>query len=389
MERQQVTALAALDLSAAFDTVDHGVLVKLLNSKFGLSGNALLWFKTYLSPRSAEVHINKSRSQPRALNFSVPQGSICGPVLYTAYASTLQEYINSSGINLLGYADDHTAYDSFSANNLESAHIIIKNLEKTLVDINDWMNLNRLKLNPTKTEFILFGSKNQLAKCDTESLQVVNSTVEKSSVIKYLGCNMDDQLNFKEFISSKCRTISYNLLQIKQIRSYLTFESCVQLVQSLITSHLDYANSVLYGTPEVTIRRLQILQNRAAKLVLRLQHRDSSTKALKKLHWLPVRCRVNFKIACIVYKCLNDGDSPEYLKQMLQIRNSNYNIRSISTEAKTLVVPSVKRKTFASRSFAVSGPEVWNSLPVSIRNICDFKSFKRKLKTHYFTLAFH
>ena len=74
---------------------------------------------------------------------------------------------------------------------------------------------------------------------------------------------------------------------------------------------------------------------------------------------------------------------------MLQIRNSNYNIRSISTEAKTLVVPSVKRKTFASRSFAVSGPEVWNNLPVSIRNICDFKSFKRKLKTHYFTLAFH
>ena len=70
------------------------------------------------------------------------------------------------------------------------------------------MNLNRLKLNPTKTEFILFESKNQLAKCDTESLQVVNSTVEKSSVIKYLGCNMDDQLNFKEFISSKCRTIS-------------------------------------------------------------------------------------------------------------------------------------------------------------------------------------
>ena len=143
------------------------------------------------------------------------------------------------------------------------------------------MNLNRLKLNPTKTEFILFGSK--LAKCDTESLDVVNSTVEKSSVIKYLGCNMDDQLNFKEFISTKCKTNSYNLLQIKQIRSYLTFESCDQLVQSLIISHLDCANSVLYGTPYVTIRRLQILQNRAAKLVLRLQHRNSSTEVPPKL----------------------------------------------------------------------------------------------------------
>ena len=130
MERQQVTALAALDLSAAFDTVDHGILVKLLNSKFGLSGNALLWFKTYLYPRSTEVHIhiNESRSQPRALNFFVPQGSICGPVLYATYASTLQEYINSSGINLLGYADDHTAYDFLRsiADNLESEHIIIK-----------------------------------------------------------------------------------------------------------------------------------------------------------------------------------------------------------------------------------------------------------------------
>ncbi|XP_062599561.1 uncharacterized protein LOC134261111 [Saccostrea cucullata] len=210
MEKQEVTALVALDLSAAFDTVDHAILSNVLETTFGVSEVALHWFQSYLSFRKAEVHINASKSQPRFLNFSVPQGSICGPVLYTVYASTLQHYIKDSGVSLLGYADDHSAYDSFNPKSFADEKRVTTNLEKALVTINDWMNLNKLKLNPSKTEF------------------------------------------------------------------------------SLVTSHLDYANSVLYGLPECTIKRLQLLQNRAAKLVLKLRSTDSSTEALKRLHWLPL-----------------------------------------------------------------------------------------------------
>jgi hypothetical protein len=125
MEKQQVTAVIALDLSAAFDTVDHDILSNVLQTNFGVSDSALEWFKTYLSPRTAEVHINSSKSEPRNLEFSVPQG-ICGPVLYTVYASTLQHFIKDSGISLLGYADDHSAYDSFHPKSIDEEQRVIK-----------------------------------------------------------------------------------------------------------------------------------------------------------------------------------------------------------------------------------------------------------------------
>lgn len=388
MERQEVTALVALDLSAAFDTVDHSILSKVLQITFGVSESALDWFQSYLSSRRAEVHINTSKSQPRYLDFSVPQGSICGPVLYTVYASTLQQFIKDSGVLLLGYADDHSAYDSFNPKAIADEKRVITNLENVLVNINDWMNLNRLKLNPSKTEFVLFGSPQMLSLSSSTSINVVGASVNSSVCIKNLGCYLDEHLTFKKFVSEKCKTISLNLFLINNIRHYLTVDSCKLIVQSLVTSHLDYANSVLYGLPECTIKRFQLLQNRAAKLVLKWKSTDSSTEALKRLHWLPVYFRIRFKIACVVYKCLNDSESPVYLREMLSIRESPYSIRSISSVAKTLNVPAVKRKTFAARSFAISGPTVWNELPTDMRTISDFTTFKRQLKAFHYKCAF-
>jgi hypothetical protein len=147
----------------------------------------------------------------------------------------------------------------------------------------------------------------------SNSINVVGENVNTFPCIKYLGCFLDEHLTFKKFVSEKCKTISLNLYYIKRIRQYLTEDSCKQLVQSLVTSHLDYANSVLYGLPKCTIKRLQLLQNRAVKLVLKGKSADSSTEALKRLHWLPVHFRIKFEIACIVFKCLHDSESPAYL----------------------------------------------------------------------------
>jgi hypothetical protein len=276
-KKQQVTVVIALDLSAAFDTVDHSILSNVLQTTFGVSDSALEWFKTYLSPRTVEVHINSSKSEPRNLEFSVPQGSICGPVLYTVYASTLQHFIKDYGILLLGYADDHSAYDSFHPKSIEEEQAV-------LVDINNWMNLNRLKLNPSKKVFILFGSQQMVSISSSNSITIFDANVNTSPCIKYLGCFLDEHLTFKKFVSEKCKTISLNLYYIKHIRQNLTKDSCKQLVQSLVTSHLDYANSVLYGLPKCTIKILQLLQNRAAKLVLKWKSADSSTEALSYLY---------------------------------------------------------------------------------------------------------
>jgi hypothetical protein len=115
MEDQKVTALTAIDLSAAFDTVDHDALLSVLNINFGIAGKALEWFSSYLRPRSLKVNVGSHYSREKDLTFSVPQGSCAGPVLYLAYASTLRKTIHPT-LTLYGYADDHAVTKHFRAN---------------------------------------------------------------------------------------------------------------------------------------------------------------------------------------------------------------------------------------------------------------------------------
>ena len=169
MERQEVTALTALDLSAVFDTVDHEILIEVLEHQFGITNLALSWFKTYLYPRKFVVDIDGHCLREIDLKFSVPQGSLAGPMLYLAYASTLRYVIPANSmIYINGYADDHSLNKKFSANNRIEETSTIRSLQLCMTDIKDWMDSNRLKMNTTKTEFIMFGLKKQLQKCITK-----------------------------------------------------------------------------------------------------------------------------------------------------------------------------------------------------------------------------
>ena len=141
MENQRVSALVVMDLSAAFDTVDCNILLDVLSNQYGIEGKVLNWFDTYLRP-----HINGARSSIQSLDFSVPQGSCAGPMLYMAYASTLQDQV-SKGINLNGFADDHSVNKSFNLNEINDELRTIESLESSLENINSWMSSNRLQMN--------------------------------------------------------------------------------------------------------------------------------------------------------------------------------------------------------------------------------------------------
>ena len=182
MEEQCVTALVAIDLSAAFD---HNVLIKVLNKKFGLSNTALMLFESYLQPRQFKVCVKGQYSTEGDLKFSVPQGSCAGPTLYLAYASTIQEIIPKN-IDIHGYADDHVLKNKFYPSKENDEFDCVMSLEKTLVDVNEWMNQNRLKMNNAKTEYIMFGSCQQLGKCNSSGINVNGAAVERATKIKYL-----------------------------------------------------------------------------------------------------------------------------------------------------------------------------------------------------------
>ena len=115
MEKQEITNLCVIDLSASFDTVDHNVLLTVLEEKFGIKSEVLDWFDSYLRPRYLKVKIKNEYSKPQPLHFLVPQGSVAGPQLYSAYASTMAEVVEDSNIGIYGFADDHALHNGFNA----------------------------------------------------------------------------------------------------------------------------------------------------------------------------------------------------------------------------------------------------------------------------------
>ena len=313
MENQECMAVMACNLSAAFDTLHHGILLKVMSENFSVKDAALSWFDSYLRPRSCKVNIGKSYSSGRSLDFSVPQGSCAGAQLFNVYSSTLTEVVKSPlKSNLYGFADDHSVWDGFKANDWAGELECIGRLEDCAVDLKQWMDQNRLRMNSKKTEFILFGSSVQLAKCTMESLNVNGEIIPKVNVVRHLGVFLDQNLNFKHHIMTKCTSAMASLAKIKGIRNYLTKEAVETLVLSMAILHLDYCNKILTLVPDVDIKRMQLVQNIAAKLVLGKSKSDSSSQCLHELHWLPIKHRIQYKILCLVHKCL-DCKAPKYL----------------------------------------------------------------------------
>ena len=152
-------------------------------------------------------------------------------------------------------------------------------------------------------------------------------------------------------------------------------------------SHLDYSNSLYNGLPAITMDKLQITQNLAAKVILNLPKFASATIAMFELHWLPIRQRIKYKLTTIVFKCLSTNyKAPNYLTNLLvQLPKLKRNLRSSMNSSNKLVVPFVKKKTFAKCSFSVTAPRIWNDLPDNLREGANLqRTFKTKLKTHLF-----
>lgn len=379
------TLSVAVDLSAAFDTVDHGILLSVASKCFGINGSVLEWISTYLQPRTFSVIVDSKSSTTRKLSYSVPQGSVLGPVLFTWYSSTI---LTGARINqsLMAYADDHTLYDTFKAGSAISEEQCVSCMELSLVNTMTWMSANRLKMNNAKTEAIIFRSNYYNNKLTTSSITVGDATVDLTSTMKLLGVSFDCNLTLKYHIIQKCKVASYNLSLIRKIRKYLDTDTCKLVVHALVISHIDYANSLYVGLPQCTLDYLQSIQNQAAKLILNREKYSSSTQCLHDLHWLPVHHRCDYKILCLVFKCLHD-QAPQYLTEYINIRDSQYNIRSLDSATKGVKLNySRPRTTFGARSFSVYGPTAWNELPSELKLIESFDTFRAKLKTHLFNL---
>ena len=322
MDRQRVTLLVLLDLSAAFDTVDHRVLSRRLEVTYGITGTALQWFRSYLTGRTQRVYINQTYSDDFPLPHGVPQGSCLGPLLFTMYASKLFEVVKNHLPNIHAYADDTQIYLSFKPDSTAGGkQDAITALQDCITDIRSWMIADRLKLNDDKTEFMIIGTRAQLDKVNVSEIVVSQAKVPAVTIVRNLGTWLDTNLTISAHINETCQAAIYHLYNIKRISRYLSYDDRKSIVQVVIMSRIDYCNSLLVGVPSTQLSKLQRLQNAAARLVSNVAKYDHITSTLVNLHWLPVTYRVNFKIAMLAHKYIY-GNANEYLKDLIKVKST-------------------------------------------------------------------
>ena len=375
-----------IDLSAAFDTVDHRKLLKILASELHITGNAWKWFKSFLIGRTQSVFINSCMSKPLELSFGVPQGSILGPILFNIYVQSLSSVFVNNGFDTLSYADDNSGYQMFS---LSSQSTVFNSSVPNCIDsLKLWMNSYFLKINPSKTEIIVFARPLFHNGLSTTVVTLNDgATINISDRVEYLGVIFDKCLNFLKHINMITSNCYLLLNTIRRMRRFITQPEVEMLVHAVISSRLDYCNCLLFGVRKVDgLDKLQRIQNQASKLVLRKCHRQgySNTRRLKILHWLSVPKRIVFKILTVVFKCYH-SIAPTLVSSLLVLKVTNNEV-SYKYDVRTFF-PTLE---IGRRAFVYHAPRLWNCLPIELRK-CETKDvFKNQLKTylwqHYDTL---
>ena len=369
-----------LDLSAAFDTVDHGIFLYRISHTFGVNGTILSWFDSYLTGRFQTTKVGNAMSSDTPLSVGIPQGSVLGPLLYTIYTSPLCNVIDSYNLNHVMYADDISIYSSLTFTS--SSCDIDNKLTLCMAHVRDWFTSNRLRLNPLKTEVFLVGPNNVLS--SVSGFNVFGSSLSPSQTVTVLGVSLDSNLRMKSYISKIRKKVFSSIRCLYRIRRFLTRDCAKNLFSSLILPHLDYCCIALTGITKKQEKLLQAILNVGVRFIFRLSRFDHVSPYLFQLRWLPISVRITYKVCLLVHKCLY-GVAPLYLKQLLLPASSVQTRELRSSNTKLLFKP--RSRNIRCAAFSYVAPRRWNSLPQSLRQTENLKTFKHRLQAYLLSLS--
>ena len=375
-DENKCTVIVFLDLSAAFDTIDHEKLLSIMSEELGITGTALEWFRSFITGRTQQVRINGEYSESLDVQFGTPQGSVLGPELFSIYVRNLPEVFGKCSFNSSAFADDSNGRKTFS---LSFQYDVLKNdVPNCLDEITKWMNYQFLKINPDKTEILLLYPKSM------ENDVIIRGSIIKdqqcirfSDVVKNVGVWVDKHLDMSDHVN-KIVSHSYKILKdIGRIRSVLSQNHTEMLVHAVVSTRLDYCNSLFYNMSKMNLQKLQKVQNAAARLVVMKRKRESISSAIRQLHWLRVESRIIFKILLLVYKGIQGTSSKN-----IQLDFKSHNCRP---EEFLMLKTNFCKTKYGRRTFQYNAPRLWNALPLHIRTEEKLDTFKRMVKTLLFT----
>lgn len=359
--------LVLLDMSSAFDLVNHNILLDDL-SHIGVCDSALSLLRSYLLNRTYSVMFNSTQSSTHPLASGVPQGSILGPMLFNLYLSSLGNIIRRYNIPFHIYADDIQLIVPCPS----SDSIIVTPI---LSDIQSWISSRHLRLNSSKSEYLVL---------HPPRISPPVLPFPLSDTVKNLGIIFDSSLTFSCNVVSVVRTCRLILRSLYPIRPFLDQPSAIKLIQSFVFSRLDYCNCLYYSLPKSSLILLQRVINQSCRFVLHPIPCRHTSSFLYEFRWLPIRPRVHLRTCCLIFKLLHDKKQPSYLATILAPSN---NISSRNPQP--LSCPrALNESPWSSKSLYFFGPRLYNSLPSHITSLSSYKSFRDSLHNFLFEKSF-
>ena len=298
------------------------------------------------------------------------------------YIKPLSAIIDSHSIIHHSFADDLQLQMSAHPDRISE---LLHSMQSCISDVKAWATANMLKLNDNKTELMLVTSKRtkHLHSLPT-SITKDNAQIPFKKSVKNFGVTLDCHLTMNAHVSNIARTRYFELRRLASIRRFLTSTATATLVSAFALSRIDYCNSLLFGSTHDVTYHLQRIQNYAARVILRLPKSSSITIHLKSLHWLPVKVRSTYKIACLCYHC-HSSTAPSYVTGMLHRKPLHTsNTRSSSYTMPLLNRPAHSKATLGDGSFSFASSSVWNSISNDVRCAPSLSSSKSRLKTYLF-----
>ena len=377
IDKGEYTIGIFLDLSKAFDTIDHKILIQKLDHN-GIRGITQLWFQDYLRNRKQIVKFNQIKSKEMVMKSGVPQGSILGPILFLLYINDIENC--SKLISFILFADDTNIF--YSSKCLKT----LSNIIQTEIDkVAEWLNVNKLSLNTTKTKVILLRSPNKKPS-QIIKINICGKNIEQVKTATFLGIIIDECLTWKDHIAKVTKKIVRASGIIAKMRHFVNLNSLKLIYYALVYPYLIYGNLTWGNTYKSRIQKIMNIQKKIVRLMTFKSYLEHSEPIFKDLNILDIFKINDYLTALFMFRYHHLNNLPDFFKNYFLINNQihEHNTRNASKLHKCY-----KRTNYVKHTLSNKGVDVWNSLETKLNQIISYNTFKKKIKQHFllYTIA--